>query len=158
MFNRIKYLCLIILIASCQNTPNQRTEVPSEIKDLFDDYITAWSDGDIDAIASNLYGIPCIFYQPDDVIVLNTKDDIRAFLTDTFEQLDKNDYGHSILNGWEHVRISEGIALVEIHFTRYMKDGSEMGSSKRTASYVLRKEGNRPYKIFSIIAHSPLTE
>ena len=158
MFNRIKYLCLIILIASCQNTPNKRTEVPSEINNLFDTYITAWSDGDIDEIVNNVYGVPCIFYQPDNVIVLNTKDDIRNFLTDTFEQLDKNDYGYSTFNGWEHIKISKGNALVEMNFTRYLKDGSKMGDSKRTASYVLRKDGNSPYRIFSVIPHAPLTE
>ena len=157
MFNRIKYLWLIIFVVSCQNTKSV-IEVPSEINNLFDNYNRAWSDGNVNEIVNNVYSVPFILYLADNVLVLNTENDIRDFLTNTFAQLEENEYGHSTFNRWEHVKVNEGVALVEQNFTRYLKDGSVMGASERTASYILRKHDDSGYKIFALIPHTPVSE
>lgn len=145
-----------VFIMSCAQ--EKVVEVPAEIENLFQRYVAAWSDGDVDEIVGDVYGVPSVFYRADNVVVLNSKDEIREFLTSTFEALDKNDYGYSTFNGWEHLRNSEGNVVVEMNYTRYLKDGAVMGAKERTATYVVRRDSNNALKIFAVIPHTPLTE
>jgi hypothetical protein len=151
-----KYLILFtsFVLLSCEN----KIDGPSEINELFSYYNKAWSDGKVEDIIDNVYGVPCTLYLPDGVVPLNSKNDIRNFLNNTFAELDKNNYGFSKFNNWEHVRLSQNVAIVEQNFTRYLKDDTVMGPKERTASYVLRKDEDSKYKIYALIIHSPLSE
>ena len=95
---------------------------------------------------------------PTGVVILNDKSEIRNFLIDTFKDLEKNNYGYSKFNNWEHIRVSQNVAVVEQNFTRYLKDDSVMLPKDRTASYVLGKDSNGKYKIYSMISHAPLSK
>ena len=95
---------------------------------------------------------------PTGVVILNDKSEIRNFLIDTFKDLEKNNYGYSKFNNWEHIRVSKNVAVVEQNFTRYLKDDSVMLPKDRTASYVLGKDSNGKYKIYSMIGHAPLSK
>ncbi len=147
---------LTVFVMSC--TQQKVVEVPAEIEDLFLRYVAAWSDGDVDEIVGHVYGVPSVFYRADNVVVLNSKDQVREFLTSTFKALDKNDYDYSTFNGWGHLRNSEGNVVVEMNYTRYLKDGAVMGAKERTATYVVRRDTNNAHKIFAVIPHTPLTE
>jgi len=151
-----KYLILFtsFVLLSCEN----KIDAPSEINELFSYYNKAWSDGKVEDIIDNVYGVPCTLYLPDGVVPLNSKNDIRNFLNNTFAELDKNNYGFSKFNNWEHARLSQNVAIVEQNFTRYLKDDTVMGPKERTASYVLRKDEDSKYKIYALIIHSPLSE
>ena len=151
-----KYLILFtgFLLLGCEN----KIEAPAEIDELFSYYNKAWSDGRIEDIVNNVYGVPFTLYLPDGVVPLNSKNNLKDFFINARAELEKNNYGYSKFNKWEHVRLSQNVAVVEQNFTRYLNDGSVMGTEERMASYILGKDEDGNYKIYAIILHSPLSE
>ncbi len=155
---RVIYWGLALLLVSCQNTATSKLEVPKEIETFIIDYVQAWSDGDVEEITENVYGVPLTLYRSDNLISLQSKDEIRGFLTSTFKQLDENGYSHSIFNDWKHIKVGDGVAIVEQSFTRYLNDGSVMGAPERTASYILKRNENGNYRIHGMIPHTEIAE
>lgn len=156
--NRVIYFGLALFLVACQSNVSQKIEVPKEVETFILDYVQAWSDGDVEEITENVYGVPMTIYLSDNLISFQSKDEIRAFLTSTFKQLDDNGYDHSIFNEWKHFKAGEGVAIVEQSFTRYLKDGSVMGDSERTASYILKRNENGNYRIHGMIPHTEIAE
>ena len=155
-----KLIILIIFLLftiSCERNIIKPIEAPNTINDLFKSYIKSWSDGDVEDIVENIYGVPFTLHLPTGVVLLKDKSKIRSFLINTFADLEKNNYGYSKFNKWEHIKVSQNVAVVEQNFTRYLKNDSVMLPKNRTASYILGKDDNGKYKIYSIIGHSPLS-
>ena len=154
----IKLFFFLFFAISCGSNKLKPIEAPEAINSLFNGYIKSWSDGDFEDIVENIYGVPMTLHLPTGVVILNDKSEIRNFLIDTFKDLEKNNYGYSKFNNWEHIRVSQNVAVVEQNFTRYLKDDSVMLPKDRTASYVLGKDSNGKYKIYSMISHAPLSK
>ena len=79
------------------------------------------------------------------------------FLTNSFNTLEENNYGYSITNSWEHYKKDDNIVVIEMNFTRFLKDSTIMGAKNRTATYILRKK-NDEFKISAMIPHTPVSE
>ena len=156
--NRVIYFGMVLLLVACQSNVSQKVEVPKEIETFILEYVQAWSDGDIEEITENVYGVPMTVYLSDNLFSFQSKDEIRAFLTGTFKQLDEGEYSHSIFNEWKHFKAGEGVAIVEQSFTRYLKDGTVMGAPERTASYILKRNKNGNYRIHGMIPHTEIAE
>ena len=60
-----------------------------------------------------------------------------SFLTNSFNTLEENNYGYSITNSWEHYKKDDNIVVIEMNFTRFLKDSTIMGAKNRTATYIL---------------------
>ena len=71
--------------------------------------------------------------------------------------LEENNYGYSITNSWEHYKKDNNVVVIEMNFTRFLKDSTVMGAKNRTATYVLRKK-NGGFKISALIPHTPVSE
>jgi hypothetical protein len=127
------------------------------VEDMFKTYVTAWSEQDFETISEEVYEIPFSLYLQDTTIIFNTKNEVISFLKKTFNELESNNYGHSITNNWEHYREDNGLIIVEMNFTRFLKDGTIMGLKERTATYVLRKSNNK-FKINGMIPHTPVSK
>ena len=69
----------------------------------------------------------------------------------------ENNYGYSVTNSFEHYKEDNNIIIIEMNFTRFLKDGSIMGEKEREASYIL-KNIDGSYKIVALIPHTPLSE
>ena len=80
-----------------------------------------------------------------------------SFLTNSFNTLEENNYGYSIANSWEHYKKDDNIVVIEMNFTRFLKDSTIMGAKNRTATYILRKK-NDEFKISALIPHTPVSE
>ena len=87
----------------------------------------------------------------------NSKNNLKDFFINARAELEKNNYGYSKFNKWEHVRLSQNVAVVEQNFTRYLNDGSVMGTEERMASYILGKDEDGNYKIYAIILFGMLS-
>ena len=151
---KLLFLFALILI-SCDSKSDLK--VDSTIEQTFTNYVEYWSDGDFDKIVNNIYGVPFVLYNQDSTIVMNTKNEVKDFLISAFQALDSNNYGYSIRNKWEHFKSDKNLSIIEMNFTRYLKDSTIMGANERSASYILRKH-NGNHKIVGMIPHTPISE
>ena len=127
------------------------------VNQLFTNYVKYWSDQDFNKISEEIYGLPFILYDQDETAVFTTQDQVISFLKSTFNQLEANDYGYSVTNSFEHYKEDNNIIIIEMNFTRFLKDGSIMGDEERKASYIL-KNIDGSFKIIALIPHSPVAE
>jgi len=132
-------------------------EVDNTIEQTFSNYVEYWSEGDFDKIVNEIYGVPFVLYTQESTMVMNTEKEVKAFLISAFKTLDSNNYGYSIRNKWEHFKSDKNLSIIEMNFTRYLKDSTIMGDSERSASYILRKY-NGNHKIVGMIPHTPISE
>ena len=152
---RLTTLSFVVLLISCQTHKVNHLKVPTEIENLFFNYVTAWSDGNVEYITSSVWGEPFVLFLEDTTIFLKDSKNIESFLKNTFSNLENSNYSHSIINNWEGFKLIGNTAILEMNFTRFQKDGEVLGKRERTASYVLKKSGNdENFRIFSIIAHT----
>ena len=47
--------------------------------------------------------------------------------------------------------------VIEMNFTRFLKDSTIMGAKNRTATYILRKKNDK-FKISALIPHTPISD
>ena len=127
------------------------------VNQLFTNYVKYWSDQDFNKISEEIYGLPFILYEQDQTAVFTTQDQVISFLKNTFNQLEANDYGYSVTNSFEHYKEDNNTIIIEMNFTRFLKDGNIMGDEERKASYIL-KNIDRSFKIVALIPHSPVAE
>ena len=148
-------LLLFIIFLSCDSTSDLK--VDNAIEQTFSNYVEYWSEGDFDKIVNEIYGVPFVLYAQEITMVMNTEKEVKDFLISAFETLDSNNYGYSIRNKWEHFKSDENLSIIEMNFTRYLKDSTIMGANQRSASYILRKY-NGNHKIIGMIPHTPISE
>ena len=127
------------------------------VNQLFSTYVKYWSDQDFNKISEEIYGVPFTLYNQDEVTVFSTEDKVVSFLKNTFNQLEENNYGYSVTNSFEHYKEDDNIIIIEMNFTRFLKDGNIMGEEERKASYIL-KNIDGSFKIVALIPHSPIAE
>ncbi len=158
MKNLYFILVLSIMFYSCENSSTKKTDkIPSEITTMYKKYVSAWSDADFTTITEEIYELPFSLYLNDTTIIYNTKEDLGLFLINSFNTLEENNYGYSITNSWEHYKRDDNIVVIEMNFTRFLKDSTLMGPKNRSATYVLRKK-NGAFKISAMIPHTPVSE
>jgi hypothetical protein len=148
-------LLLFITVVSCDSKSD--IKVDNTIELTFSNYVEYWSDGSFDKIVNEIYGVPFVLYNQDSTVVMNTEKEVKDFLISAFETLDSNNYGYSIRNKWEYFKSDKNLSIIEMNFTRYLKDSTVMGANERSASYILRKY-NRNHKIVGMIPHTPIGE
>jgi hypothetical protein len=156
-----KIICILLLSIAfycCKNTPTEKTiKIPSEITAMYSKYVSAWSDADFTTITEEIYELPFSLYLNDTTIIYNNKEQLTSFLKNSFHTLEENNYGYSITNSWEHYKKDNNVVVIEMNFTRFLKDSTVMGAKNRTATYVLRKK-NGGFKISALIPHTPVSE
>ena len=158
MKNLIYYILISVVFYNCKNSPSSKTfNIPSEITTMYSKYVSAWSDADFTTISEEIYELPFSLYLSDSTIIYKTKKELVSFLTNSFNTLEENNYGYSITNSWEHYKKDDDIVVIEMNFTRFLKDSSIMGAKNRTATYILRKK-NGEFKISALIPHTPVSE
>ena len=67
---RLTTLSFIVLLFSCQAYKENHLNVPTEIENLFFNYVTAWSDGNVEYITNNVWGEPFVLFLEDTTILL----------------------------------------------------------------------------------------
>ena len=152
---KLTLILIFIIFLSCDSKSD--LNVDNAIEQTFSNYVEYWSEGDFDKIVNEIYGVPFILYVQDSTIVMNTEREVKDFLISAFETLDSNNYGYSIRNKWEHFKSDKNLSIIEMNFTRYLKDSTVMGANERNASYILRKY-NGNHKIVGMIPHTPISE
>ena len=158
MKNLIFVLLVSVILASCKNVAAKKTfKIPSEITTMYSKYVNAWSDADFSTITDDIYEIPFTLYLNDTTIIYNSKKELVSFLTNSFNTLEKNNYGYSITNSWEHYKKDNNLVVIEMNFTRFLKDSTIMGAKNRTATYILRKKNDK-FKISALIPHTPISD
>ena len=158
MKNLIYYVLISVVFYNCKNSPTTKTfNIPFEITTMYSKYVSAWSDADFTTISEEIYELPFTLYLSDSTITYKTKKELVSFLTNSFNTLEENNYGYSITNRWEHYKKDDNIVVIEMNFTRFLKDSTIMGAKNRTATYILRKK-NDEFKISAMIPHTPVSE
>ncbi|MGI9559493.1 MAG: hypothetical protein ACR2MJ_01040 [Flavobacteriaceae bacterium] len=158
MKNLIFVLLVSVILCSCKNAAAKKTfKIPSEITTMYSKYVNAWSDADFSTITDDIYEIPFTLYLNDTTIIYNSKKELVSFLTNSFNTLEKNNYGYSITNSWEHYKKDNNLVVIEMNFTRFLKDSTIMGAKNRTATYILRKKNDK-FKISALIPHTPISD
>ena len=158
MRNLMYVLFFSVIFYSCNNSyTKKKYEIPFEITSMYSKYVSAWSDADFTTITEDIYQLPFSLYLNDTTIIYNSKEELESFLTTSFNTLEENNYGYSTTNSWEHYKKDNNIVVIEMNFTRFLKDSTIMGAKNRTATYILRKKNNK-YKISALIPHTPVTE
>ncbi|OUW65607.1 MAG: hypothetical protein CBD60_03530 [Flavobacteriaceae bacterium TMED200] len=144
----------ILIFIGCDKTKNTlKIVVDPLVIQMFDKYVDAWSKQEYQKITNEIYDVPFSLYLQDSTSIFNTKEEIKSFLKVTFSELEKNNYGYSIRNQWEHYKVDNDLVVIEMNFTRFYKDSTIMGDNQRTASYILRKT-NGVFKISGMIPHT----
>ena len=149
-------LILLIFIASCKQIGFSNPHSEQKVEALMNDYVEAWSNGDVNKIVEEIYEPPLTIRYQDSVIVLGDKGRLKKFLTQTFKNLEKSNYGYSIINDWESKTIDKDILSFKMNYTRFLKDGSIMGDADRQTSYLLKKNIDGEYRIKSLIPGTPI--
>ena len=132
-------------------------KVDNDVERFMTVYCEYWSDGDYKKIISEIYDTPFTLYNQDDTKVMKTEAEVEKFLVETFKSLEEKNYGHSIINGWVSFKKDRDIILIEMNFTRFLKNGKVMGEDERTASYIIRKK-DKSFRILAIIPHTTVAE
>ena len=144
----------ILLIIGCDRiNKSSKLEPDPHVVQMFSKYVDAWSKQEYQKITNEIYEVPFSLYLQDSTSIFNTEEEIKSFLKVTFNELEKNNYGYSIRNQWEHYKVDNDLVVVEMNFTRFYKDSTVMGDNQRTASYILRKT-NGVFKISGMIPHT----
>ena len=144
----------ILIFIGCDKTKNTlKIVVDPLVIQMFDKYVDAWSKQEYQKITNEIYDVPFSLYLQDSTSIFNTKEEIKSFLKVTFSELEKNNYGYSIRNQWEHYKVDNDLVVIEMNFTRFYKDSTIMGDNQRTASYILRK-ANGVFTISGMIPHT----
>ena len=158
MKNLIYYILISVVFYNCKNSPSTKTfKIPSEISTMYSKYVSAWSNADFTTISEEIYELPFSLYLSDSTVIYKTKKDLVSFLTNSFNTLEENNYGYSVTNNWEHYKKDDNIVVIEMNFTRFLKDSTIMGAKNRTATYILRKK-NGEFKISALIPHTQVSE
>ena len=158
MRNLMYVLFFSVIFYSCNNSyTKKKYEIPFEITSMYSKYVSAWSDADFTTITEDIYELPFSLYLNDTTIIYNNKEELESFLINSFNTLEENNYGYSITNSWEHYKKDDHIVVIEMNFTRFLKDSTIMGAKNRTATYILRKKNDK-YKISALIPHTPVSE
>ena len=152
-----KLILILVFIPLVSCDLKSDIKVDNSIELTFSNYVEYWREGDFDKIVNEIYGVPFILYVQDSTIVMNTEREVKDFLISAFETLDSNNYGYSIRNKWEHFKSDKNLSIIEMNFTRYLKDSTIMGPNQRSASYILRQY-NGSHKIVGMIPHTPISE
>ena len=147
---------LLTIITSCKQIVFSSTHSEQKVEALMNDYVEAWSNGDVNKIVEEIYEPPLIIRYQDSIVVLGNKGRLKKFLTQTFESLEKSNYGYSVINYWESKTIDRDILSFKMNYTRFLKDGSIMGNADRQTSYVLKKNIDKEYRIKSLIPGTPI--
>jgi hypothetical protein len=153
-------ILLCIMAVSCKTEEScgiNHIDPPENVIDLFESYTNLWSEGNIDAITNDIYDLPISIYSKDSILTLISRDEVKGFLANTFNNLESNNYGFSRINNWEHYRDDEKYIIIEMNFTRFYKDSTVMGDKFRKATYILRKT-NENLRISALIPHIILDE
>ena len=151
---KFKYLIYLITF----NLSAQNPIIDEEIQQMFDKYVTYWSDGDYDRIASEVYTAPMsIYYQDGSTLILKNSIEIKNYLIATFEELERNNYGYSKRNGWQYFRRENNLAYIEMNYTRFLKDSTIMKPIDRKSAYVLKKV-NEYFKITALIPFTAIAK
>ena len=147
---------LLILILGCKNEvskPHDQISPPKEVVAFFETYNKLWSEGNFEYIASEIYDLPMTLYLQDTIHYLKSPNEVKSFLTNTFNNLEANYYGFSKINKWENYREDGKYIITEMNFTRFLKDSTIMGNQFRKATYILNKK-NKGFKITAMIPHT----
>jgi hypothetical protein len=152
----ISLLPLLILIVGCKNEVSKTHDQISPSKDVvafFETYNKLWSEGNFEYITSEIYDLPMTLYLQDTIHYLKSPNEVKSFLTNTFNNLEANHYGFSKINKWENYREDGNYIIVEMNFTRFLKDSTIMGNQFRKATYILNKK-NKEFRITAMIPHT----
>ena len=151
---KLIFTLFILLIIGCDRiNKSSKLEPDPLVVQMFKKYVDAWSKQEYQKITNEIYEVPFSLYLQDSTSIFNTEEEIKSFLKVTFNELEKNNYGYSIRNQWEHYKVDNDLVVVEMNFTRFYKDSTVMGDNQRTASYILRKT-NGVFKISGMIPHT----
>jgi hypothetical protein len=126
---------------------------PKEVVAFFETYNKLWSEGNFEYITSEIYDLPMTLYLQDTIHYLKSPNEVKSFLTNTFNNLEANHYGFSKINKWENYREDGNYIIVEMNFTRFLKDSTIMGNQFRKATYILNKK-NKEFRITAMIPHT----
>ena len=88
----------IIVLLLCQTDKFNYYKVPTKIENLFFDYVSARSDGNVEYITSNVWGEPFVLFLEDTTIFLKNFKNIKSFLKNSFSNLESSNYSHSTIN------------------------------------------------------------
>lgn len=157
MMKNIFLLLLLLFNINCKTEISNQINPPEEVVNLFENYTKLWSDGNLELIANNIYDQPMSIYSKDSILYLKSNEDVKSFLSKTFKNLEDNNYGFSTINKWESYREDKNYVIIEMNYTRFLKDSSIMGERFRKATYILRKT-DRGLKINSMIPHTILEQ
>lgn len=160
MKSSVYFILVFLLILSCQTevSPRAHQIIPSkQVIEFFEDYTKLWSEGNIEAIATDIYNLPMFLFAQDSIYHMKDHEEVSGFLTNTFNNLETNNYGFSVINQWESYREDGNHIVTEMNFTRFLKDSSIMGDKFRKATYILRKSRGK-LKIAAIIPHTSLDQ
>ena len=140
----------MLLLIECDTNVNPTKIVVNPIvNQMFDNYVVAWSNQEYEKISNEIYDVPFTLYLKDSTIVFNTKKEIEIFLRKTFKELEKNNYGYSVRNKWEHYKEGNDLVVIGMNYTRFYKDSTVMGNRERNTSYILRRNKGK-YKITAL--------
>ena len=157
MKNFLLILFLTSLYSCQQENSNEKFKVNPLVENMYDRYVSAWSESDFETIVKEIYETPFILFYQDTTIVYNSENEVKSFLINTFNQLETNNYGYSIRNDWEHYKVDDNLVIIEMNFTRFLRDSTVMGEKERYATYILR-ESDGKFKISGMIPHTSVSE
>ena len=72
----------------------------------------------------------------------NNKEQLTSFLKNSFHTLEENNYGYSITNSWEHYKKDNNVVVIEMNFTRFLKDSTVMGAKNSSLNKILNENIN----------------
>ena len=150
--------CIITMSCDISKDQKEQNIIPHKrVVKFFENYNKQWSSGNVETIVNDIYDLPMSLYAQDSIHTWKSDDQVRGFLSSTFNNLELNNYGFSMINKWENYREDKKYIIIEMNFTRFFKDSTIMGDKFRKATYILRKsEGN--LKISALIPHTTLDE
>jgi hypothetical protein len=121
----------------------------AELKQFMQDYCGAFKPDDCSRVLE-FYNVPLAMVFADQLVVLNTKEEVAGTITAMLNALVEKNFKESKLDTIGVTALTEKTVLVSAAFTRYRRDGSVL--ERLGATYTVVR-GAAGFKIVALVAH-----
>ena len=126
----------------------------SEVKKLFNEFITAFNARDSEKITSNFLRAPLTLREGDNVTLVTTPEDAIRTLDHLFDQIEQKGWKESKVIGVDLCEISETLVFLDNEYSRLKEDGSAIEPAIRKTLQVWQKL-NDEWRIVAFYFHDP---
>jgi len=123
-----------------------------QIENLFNQYLTAFSAYDLDAVVA-CYHIPCTLHTPDKIVLVNSIDECRQELNDIFIQLKQANTAKIVARSASYMSINDDLLLACVDWEFIDKQGQVFADFCAYYHIIIVNSAKQELAIVNVVSH-----